>query len=141
MLATLRSLFFSAQFGRFLLFGGLAAALQWSSRFAFDVYFSYSISVILAYGVGLSCGFILNRAFVFQAGQTKSGHQLAYFVLINLAGLPLVWWLSLLLGEQLLPRFMMHDMAKALGNGMAILSPVAINFILHKFVTFQTSKR
>jgi putative flippase GtrA len=141
MLGTLKKLFFSAQFGKFLLVGGLAATLQWLSRFAFDLYFSYSLSVVLAFGIGVTSGFLLNRAIVFQSTKGNGTNQLASYILINLAGLPLIWWISIMLGEKLLPQFMPSETAKALGNGIGILSPVFINFILHKFITFQTSQR
>lgn len=140
MFNTLKSTFVTAQFVRFLAVGGLAALLQWSSRFIFDFYCSYSTSVLLAYGVGLTSGFLLNRSFVFQSSQADKRLQLLYFILINLAGLPMVWWLSIFLGLRLFPRFIDPILAEALGNAIAIASPVALNFILHKFVTFRVPK-
>jgi putative flippase GtrA len=129
--------FISTKFLRFLMAGGVAAALQWGSRFGFSQLTTYSNSVLLAYLVGLISGFILSRVFVFQSTSGSLGKQALLFVLVNLAGLPLVWGLSIFLGTVFLPNFLAEFEAQALGNGIAILSPVAVNFILHKYFTFR----
>lgn len=135
----LKAIFVSAEFVRFLAAGGLAAFLQWSSRFLFDVYFSYSTSVVLAYGVGLASGFLLSRSLVFIKSQNHPRRQLTYFIVINLLGLPVVWAISVFLGLKLLPNYMGAEVARAVGNAIGILSPVGANYLLHKFVTFRVS--
>jgi putative flippase GtrA len=137
MIARLRSAFFSPQFAKFLLVGGLAASLQWGSRFIFAIWMSYSFAVLAAYAVGLSSAYVLNAVFVFPASGRSRGSEILYFTAVNLAALPLVWGLSMLFGAILFPHVMDQGPAEAAGNAVGILSPVAINFLLHKKFTFR----
>jgi putative flippase GtrA len=130
----------SRQFVVFLLVGGLAAASQWLSRFAFSMLAPYALAVALAYGVGLLIAFTLNRRLVFRSDQ-RAGGQFARFVLVNALSFAVVWGVSLGLGEVLLPRFMDARWAEALGHGIGILSPVLLSFWLHKHFTFRAKER
>ena len=47
------------RFVAYLLAGGTAAALNWSSRFLFSIWLSYAASIVCAFFVGLVCGFVL----------------------------------------------------------------------------------
>ena len=136
-LARLARRFLSAQFVKFLIAGGLAALLNWSARFLFSTWFSYGWAVLLAYLIGLSSGYVLNAWLVFpKSGQTRR-REIAYFVGVNLMSLPLVWGLSVGLGDFLFPTIMDRSLAQALGNGIGILSPVALSFVLHRKLTFR----
>ncbi|MDB5437915.1 MAG: GtrA family protein, partial [Caulobacteraceae bacterium] len=132
MIARLKAAFLTPQFARFLLVGGLAAFLQWASRFIFAHWMSYSLAVLAAYAIGLSSAYILNAMFVFErSGRSRAG-EIAYFTAVNLAALPVVWGVSMLFGALLLPHLMPRQMAEAIGNAIGILSPVAVYFLLHK---------
>lgn len=127
----------SHQFVLFLLVGGTAAAAQWLSRFAFAAFLPYAAAVAAAYGVGLIIAFELNRRFVFPAAQDARRRQFARFLLVNALSFLVVWTVSMLLGEVLLPRVMSADWAEALGHGIGILSPVLLSYGLHKRYTFR----
>jgi putative flippase GtrA len=141
MIQWFRATFLSPQFGKFLLVGGLAAFLQWASRFVFDIWMDFSLAVLAAYAVGLSSAYVLNAIFVFPDSQKSRRAEIAWFAGVNLAALPVVWGISMLFGAVLLPHVMGRELAKALGNAVGILSPVAINFLLHKRFTFQAGAR
>jgi len=56
------------QFALFLASGGVAAAMNWGSRFVFSRWMSFELAVVFAFCVGLATGFVLMRAFVFAGG-------------------------------------------------------------------------
>jgi putative flippase GtrA len=60
-LRRLASLYTSVQFARFLVVGGIALALQWLTRFAFNPSMDYRWAIVAAYGVGMLVAFILNK--------------------------------------------------------------------------------
>ena len=128
----------SRQFAAFLLVGGTAAAAQWLSRFGFSYVAPYAGAVVAAYGVGVLVAFELNRRFVFpSAGEDRRG-QFMRFLAVNALSFVVVWLVSMLLGEMLLPRFMRRDWAEAIGHGIGVLSPAVLSYALHRRYTFRT---
>ncbi len=76
------------QFVAFLGVGGVAALANFGSRFAFALYVRFELSILLAFLVGLTVAFALNRAFVFSETRTTSRRTEAMrFVVVNLGGL------------------------------------------------------
>ncbi len=130
--------FLTPQFGRFLLVGGVAAGLQWTSRFLFSLYMPYAWAIVCAFFVGLFSGYCLNALFVFRGSRGSRIRQISYFSAINVLALPFVWGVSMVLGAWALPRIMPLGLAQSVGNGVGILSPVAFNFVLHRAVTFRS---
>jgi len=131
------ALYFSQQFARFLVVGGIAVVLHWLSRFAFNAFMSYGWAIVLAYLVGILVAFVLNRAYVFPYSERSVEAEMFFFFLINIGAFPFVWVAAYVLGEWLFPAYMSQQAALALGHGIAILLPVFVNFALHKFITFQ----
>jgi putative flippase GtrA len=132
-----RSLYLSRQFGRFLVAGGLAAIVNWLSRFAFNVVMSYAAAIVAAFAVGMAVAFVLNKRFVFPYSRRPVAAEMSFFVLFNLAAFPVVWAIAYLLGERLLPDLLPRQLALALGHGCAVAVPALVNFVLHKFITFR----
>jgi len=137
MLQLVRSLYLSRQFGRFLLAGGLAALVNWVSRFAFNLVMSYAAAIVAAFAVGMTVGFVLNKRYVFPYGQRPVAAEMSFFVLFNLAAFPITWVIAYVLGEWLLPGLMPRQLALALGHGCGVAVPALLNFVLHKFITFR----
>jgi putative flippase GtrA len=132
-----RSLYLSGQFGRFLVAGGVAALVNWLSRFAFNLVMSYAAAIVAAFALGMTVGFVLNKRFVFPYSRRPVAAEMSFFVLFNLAAFPLVWVIAYLLGEQFLPGLLPRQLALALGHGCAVVVPALVNFVLHKFITFR----
>lgn len=130
-------IFLSREFLMFLMAGGTAAAAQWGSRFLFSHFFAFAWAVALAYLVGLATAFTLNKLFVFGASGKSVGREMTYFAMVNAVSFPIVWVVSIVLGEQVLPNFLSRPMAEAVGNGIGIIAPVGLSFLLHKFFTFR----
>lgn len=133
--------FAGRQFGAFLLVGGAAAGAQWLSRFGFSYFLPYAGAVVAAYAVGMGLAFELNRRFVFPTANDDRRRQFIRFVAVNAVSFVVVWMISMLLGEVLLPHFMRRDWAEAIGHGLGLLSPAVLSFVLHRRYTFRTDER
>jgi putative flippase GtrA len=131
------SLYLSPQFGRFLLAGGLAAVVNWLSRFAFNLIMSYAAAIVAAYAVGMAVAFVLNKRYVFPYSRRPVAAEMSFFVLFNLAAFPVVWAIAYVLGERFLPGLLPRQFALALGHGCAVAVPALVNFVLHKSITFR----
>lgn len=135
--AGLISLFFSTQFLKFLLVGGLAAFLHWYARYLLTPLMGYVWALCLAYAIGISVGYVLNAVFVFSKAQNARSKQIGYFVLFNLLMAPVVIVLSYLLSEVVFASVGMSYHPREIAHGIGVASPVFINFLLHKFLTFK----
>jgi putative flippase GtrA len=140
MLKFITRTFRTRQFARFLLAGASSALLQWLARFGLGAIFDFPTAVVLAFGVGVTVGFGLNLMFVFPASGGSRRRAALWYVTVNLLGFPLVWAVSVLFGDVLLAKALPHEQAEAVGNGLGILSPVAVNFLFHKYVTFRETR-
>jgi putative flippase GtrA len=136
-LQPLRSLYLSRQFGRFLLAGGLAALVNWISRFAFNLVMSYAAAIVAAFAVGMTVAFVLNKRFVFPYSQRPVAAEVSFFILFNVAAFPITWVTAYVLGEWFLPGLMPRQFALALGHACGVAVPALLNFVLHKFITFR----
>jgi putative flippase GtrA len=137
MLQRLRSLYLTGQFGRFVLAGGLAALVNWLSRFVFNLVMSYAAAIVAAFALGMTVAFVLNKRFVFPYSRRPVAAEISFFVLFNLAAFPVVWVIAYVLGERLLPELLPRQLALALGHGCAVAVPALLNFVLHKSITFR----
>jgi putative flippase GtrA len=131
------ALYVSQQFGRFLLVGGVAVVLNWLSRFVLNQFMSYAWAITLAYLVGIIVAFVLNRIYVFPYSERSLETEMFLFFVVNITVFPLVWVAAYVLGEWIFVAWLSRQPALALGHGIAILSPVFLNFALHKFITFR----
>jgi putative flippase GtrA len=127
------------QFVRFVLTGGLAAAVNFGSRIVINQWFDFSTSVILAYLLGMGTAFALARMFVF----TKSAHSVQksalLFTLINVFAIAQTWLISTVFAFHVLPAmgwgWHPHEVAHALG----VIAPVFSSYIGHKHLSFKTA--
>ena len=127
----------SKQFLYFILSGGLAAGLNWGSRFLFSLVVPFEIAVVLAFFVGLLSGFVLMRFFVFDGRGKPIAPQASKYVLVNLFALLQTLLISLLLARWALPAFGINDYAEGLGHLVGVLVPVITSYFGHKFLTFR----
>lgn len=125
------------QFVRFLVSGGIAAALNWGSRFLFSLWMPYSWAIAAAFLVGLGSGFVLMRFFVFEGRSKPVVPQATKFVLVNLAGLAQTLVISLVAARWLLPAIGITESAEAIGHLAGVLVPVVTSYIGHKALTFR----
>ena len=72
---------------RFVLVGGVAAAVNILSRAVISQFVSFEYAVALAYPIGLTFAFVLSRRFVFELSRRSIWAQYARFVIVNIFAL------------------------------------------------------
>jgi putative flippase GtrA len=122
---------------RFLIAGGIAASVNWGSRFLFSRALPYEAAVTLAYLCGMVTGFFIMRRWVFQADREPMRRQAFTFVLVNLLGLAQTLVLSSLFARWLLPAVGIVKFREPLAHAVGIVAPVFTSFIGHKRATFK----
>jgi putative flippase GtrA len=131
----------SLRFLKFLFVSGVAAAANIGSRILFNVWMGYVPAILLAFCVGLSTAFVLNRLFVFRETVNPLHHQAFWFTVVNLAAVVQTLAVSLLLARWLFPSigFDWHDETVAHAFGVAV--PVLTSFVGHTHLSFRTDER
>ena len=124
------------RFGVFVLIGGLAAALNIGVRILVDQYVSYDVAIVIAFFVGLTFAFSLNRTYVFRPGRGSISKQYSRFLLINLLGLAQVWVISVAFARWLFPAAGFDWHVETIAHAIGVFSPVATSFFLHKHFSF-----
>ena len=131
-----------SRFNRFLLAGGLAALLNFGSRFFFNLFFDFSTAVVLAFIIGLTTGYALNKRYVFTSSGNSVPVEIGWFVGVNLFALAQTWGLSVYLA-QVLPGYLPiagaggRELAEAIAHGAGVLLPVFTSYVGHKYLTFR----
>lgn len=125
------------QFLIFLITGGVAAAINFASRILYNQWFSFSISVVLAFITGLVTGFTLIKFFVFKESEQSAYKSAFFYILVNLFALLQTWFISLGLAYYLLPflgiTYFIHEFSHAMG----VVIPVITSYIGHKRWSFR----
>jgi putative flippase GtrA len=130
------NLYLSGEFGKFVLAGGTAAALNFASRFVFERHMPYAAAVAAAYGVGVITAFTLNRIFVFPASGKPLHHEISWFFLFNLLAFPVVIGVSAAL-SWVFTHVVDKPIAQTAAHAISIVLPAVVNFAAHKFITFK----
>jgi putative flippase GtrA len=134
-------LFLNAQFGTFLLTGGVAACVNIASRWVFERAVSYEAAVALAYLAGMVTAFLLARLFVFEHDDQRVGGQFARFALVNAVAFVQVWLVSVGLADLAFPAIGFGWHADTVAHVIGVISPVAASFLLHKHFSFRPATR
>ena len=71
---------------RFLVAGGIAALVNWLVRFPVELVLPYFAALLVATCIGMTCGFLLYRAWVFPGSTRPLSRQVRDFILVNLTG-------------------------------------------------------
>ena len=129
--------FFSKQFLVFLVTGGIAALINFFSRILFNLYWSFSTSVILAYLAGMCTAFVLAKLFVFKES-TQSIHRSAViFALVNVVAVAQTWGISMGLDYYILPGLGVTHFTPEIAHAAGVLFPVFTSYLSHKRWSFQ----
>ena len=125
-----------SEFARFLLVGGIAAAVNFISRIIFSEWMSFRVSIIMAYLVGMLTAYILSRAIVFEPSGKHPGNELLYFSLVNLFAVIQVWLISVGLAEYAFPYFDFTFYPEEIAHLSGLGVPVITSYLGHKYYSF-----
>lgn len=122
---------------RFLVAGGIAAAVNWGSRFVFSLALPYEVAVACAFPFGLATGFLLMRGWVFNAAGQPLGRQVLTYVAVNLFALAQTVGFSSLFARVVLPALGIQTYTEAIGHAVGVFIPAVTSFVGHKWGTFR----
>ncbi|OGJ46960.1 hypothetical protein A2272_00525 [Candidatus Peregrinibacteria bacterium RIFOXYA12_FULL_33_12] len=125
------------EFIKFILVGSIAALCNFSVRIIFDHFFSFTVSIVFAYLIGMLIAFILNKIFVFKATINSISKQIYYFILINILGILQTLFISILLADYIFPNIGIINYSKEIAHFIGISFPLLTSFIGHKFLSFK----
>jgi putative flippase GtrA len=129
--------FLSKQFIVFLVTGGIAALVNFASRFVYNQWVSFSTAVILAYITGMITAFVLAKVFVFKDSQQSIHHSALFFCLVNVVAVMQTWLISMGLAYYLLPYMGVSFFVKEIAHAVGIAVPVFTSYLGHKRWSFR----
>ena len=139
-LRKLIAFYWNGVFVKFLAAGGLAALANFAARIAVQPLVGFKAALVVAFFVGLTVAFVLNRAFVFPASGKPLRQEMTWFLVFNLIAFPIIIGGSVLLRDYVFSHVLPARLAEAAAHGVAIMIPVVFNFAAHQLVTFARSK-
>ncbi|MFI3189887.1 hypothetical protein BCS42_00290 [Crenothrix sp. D3] len=125
------------QFIQFLIAGGIAASVNFGSRFIFNNWMNYELAIVSAYLLGMFVAFSLMRKYVFKANGKTLMPQIIKFVAVNIVALLQTLLVSVALFRWLFPQWGISNHPEALAHFIGILIPVVSSYFGHKFLTFK----
>ena len=121
----------------FLIAGGIAAIVNFGSRFYLNIYVSYSTAIVLAYMVGMMTAYLISRRYVFPAGKHSIARSAFYFLIVNLFAILQTWLVSIGLRSYLEESMNLRRHAPDIAHAVGIMVPVFTSYIGHKYLTFR----
>jgi putative flippase GtrA len=127
----------SRTFLLFLLTGGLAAAVNWTSRIIYSLWMPYSYAIVVAYLTGMVTAFVLAKMFVFTTSTQSTMRSAIFFTLVNVAAALQTWAVSLFLAYYLLPAIGVTSYVKEIAHLFGVGVPVITSYFGHKKYSFS----
>lgn len=129
--------FISKEFLAFLITGGFAAAVNFSSRIVYNMWVDFSVAIILAYITGMITAFCLARLFVFKNSQQSIGKSASFFILVNIIAVAQTWGISMALAYYILPAMGVSAYKSEIAHAVGVAVPVFTSYLGHKFWSFR----
>lgn len=127
----------TAQFLKFLVTGGLAAAVNLVCRYLLDFLVPFELAVALAYLAGMTVAYLLARAYVFDASGRGQASEFKRFAVVNLFALVVVWVVSVGLARIVFPAIGFTWHADDIAHLIGVLAPVVTSYLGHRHYTFR----
>jgi len=127
----------SRQLLLFLFSGGVAAIVNFSTRFFYDNLMSYGSAVICSYLTAMIVAFLLMRFIVFERTNKSINKEFSSFVLVNIVAIGLTWIVSVGLADQLFPKIGFEWYRYEVAHFFGIIVPAISSYYGHKNYTFR----
>jgi putative flippase GtrA len=131
----------SAEFVRFLITGGLAAAVNLFSRYQLNKVLSFEIAVALSFPLGVLTAYVLARVFVFQTSGRSVAAEFKRFTIVNVFSLILVWAISVVLARCVFPAANFRWHADDIAHFVGVAAPAVASYFGHRGYTFAGAPR
>ncbi|WFU12175.1 GtrA family protein (plasmid) [Rhizobium sp. CB3090] len=129
---------FGSPFLRFILSGGIAAAVNILSRVALSQLLSYSVAIVIAYLIGMTTAYMLMKRFVFEDSGKTVTQEYIRFGIVNIVALIQVWLVSIFLVHWIFPALEFQWHAETVAHVIGVVSPVVTSYAAHKYFTFAS---
>jgi putative flippase GtrA len=134
------NIFFSGQFLKFILAGGIAASFNFFSRFLFELFLPFIASVALGYTVGTIVSFFLNKVFTFKAYDEHPALQFFKFAIAAPLGIflgSIIVFLIMKIYKASNINFINEEYIKSATHLIAIGLTTIYSFIVIKYFCFK----
>lgn len=128
------------QLATFVLAGGIAAGVNWLSRIGFSLFAPLEAAVILAYLVGMTTAYALNRLFVFEKSGRSIREEYARFAIVNVVALAQVFIVTVGLARFFFPAVGFDWHPDAVAHAFGVASPIVTSFAGHRYFTFAARR-
>ncbi len=125
-----------ARFLRFLLTGGVAAAVNLVCRYVLNQVMSFAAAVAVAYPCGMLTAYVLGRLFVFERSGRTVTDELWRFTVVNVFAAVQVWIISIGLAEYVFPAVSFNWHPLDVAHLIGITVPVFTSYLGHRHFSF-----
>ena len=133
----IKSLLTNPEFLRFILVGGFAAFVNFMSRILINTIYSFRVSVIIAYIIGMITAYVLTKFLVFSPSGKHPLNEFGYFAIVNGVAIIQVWVISVMLAEYLFPAWELTFHPEEIAHFIGISIPVITSYYGHKYYSFK----
>ncbi len=128
------------QFSTFMLVGGFAALVNWSSRIALSAAgLPLTLAIVLAYVLGMTTAYVLSKRFVFEKSGRSVRDEAVRFTIVNVFALAQVWAVTIVLQRWGLPAINWNWHPEEIAHAVGVASPVITSYFGHQYFTFEQS--
>lgn len=121
----------------FILTSSTSAVFNFSSRILFNQWFSFTISIFLAYCIGITVAYVLARLFVFNKVKTSIKGSAFKFIIVNIFGMLQTWLISMLLAYRVLPYYGVEQYVPEIAHFTALSTLAFTSYFGHKYFSFK----
>ena len=125
--------------GRFVIAGGIAALVNWLVRFPIELALPYFAALLLATSIGMTCGFVLYRSWVFPGSTRSLADQIRSFILVNLTGQATMLAIATIARQLLFLVQVGPLIAGAVAHALGIGAAAIVNYLGHRHLTFTAA--
>jgi len=129
--------FVSKQFLRFLIAGGIAAAVNFSVGFSLSGFLPFHGDIIAGHLSGMVVAFILFGRGVFAKQGGTQAREVIIFIIVNTVALAQTYVVYYLLTHIFFPALGVIFHPEIVARAIAIITPIFTSFLGHKYFTFR----
>ncbi len=122
----------------YFLLAGVAASVNFTSRFIYDLFLDFRYSVVFAYSSGMLVSFVLSKRYIFSVRESGRTHtEFIKFTLTATVGLIVTCFVSVGMLGFIHSRTHLHEGEKVISHICGIGAGFIANYFGHKFFSFR----
>ena len=129
--------FISEQFLRFLIAGGIAAAVNFAVGYSLSGMLPFHGDIIAGHLSGMMVAFFLFGREVFGKTGATQFKEVAIFIAVNAVAMSQTYAVYFVLMHYVFPESMPVSHADVVARAIAIITPIFTSFLGHKYFTFR----